>query len=133
MNIHHDSSFRSILEDDSISSTSKAHICSCSGKGAGLWLIVKPYICLFHITHFIFTFALHFCLNLIQPLASSLFTCECGHGLDTSGTHLTRCLFGGQCITTHDAIKNVLYALTQEIGHDVWREQWYTFTSRVSL
>jgi hypothetical protein len=29
-------SFKYILEDDSISSTFKAHICFCSNKGAGL-------------------------------------------------------------------------------------------------
>jgi hypothetical protein len=26
-----------------------------------------------------------------------------------------------------------MYALTQENGHVVWREQWYTFTLRASL
>ncbi len=34
MDFHHNTSFRSILEDDSISLASKAHICSCLGKGA---------------------------------------------------------------------------------------------------
>jgi hypothetical protein len=47
-----------ILEDDSISSTSKARIHFCLGKGMGLWLIAKPYICSFHIAHFTFTLAL---------------------------------------------------------------------------
>jgi hypothetical protein len=55
MDIHHDTSFRSILEDDSISSTFKAYIHFCLGKGAGLWLVVRPFIRLFHIAHFIFT------------------------------------------------------------------------------
>jgi hypothetical protein len=36
MDFHHDTSFRSILEDDSISSTSKVYIHSCSNKGARL-------------------------------------------------------------------------------------------------
>jgi hypothetical protein len=35
---------RSILEDDSISSTSEAHIHSCLNKGVGLWLVVRPSI-----------------------------------------------------------------------------------------
>jgi hypothetical protein len=35
MDIHHDTSLKSILGDDSIFSTSKAHICSCSSKGYG--------------------------------------------------------------------------------------------------
>jgi len=65
MHIHHDTSLRSILEDDSIPSTSKTHIHSCSGKGAGLWLVVGPSICSFHIAHFTFTLALHFHLSLI--------------------------------------------------------------------
>jgi hypothetical protein len=37
-------SVTSILEDDFISLASKAHIHSCSCKGVGLWLVVKPSI-----------------------------------------------------------------------------------------
>jgi len=95
MDIHHDTSLRSILEDDSISLASRACICFCLGKGARLWLVVKPSIYSFCITHFIFTSALHFHLNLIQPSTSSLLTCECGHKLDAFGTHLIHCMFGG--------------------------------------
>ncbi len=65
MDIHHDKSLKSILEDDSISLASRACICSCSGKGARLWLVVRPSIRSFRITHFTFTLALHFHLNLI--------------------------------------------------------------------
>jgi hypothetical protein len=65
MDIHHDTSFKSILEDDSISSTSKVHIHFCLGKGAGLWLVVKPFIYSFHITHATFTSTLHFHLCLL--------------------------------------------------------------------
>jgi hypothetical protein len=104
MDIHHITSLRSIFEDDSISSTSRARICSCSGKGARLWLIARPSIYSFHIAHFIFTSMLCFCLSLIQPLAFSFFTCERGHGLDIFGTHLVHCLFGGQRIATHEII-----------------------------
>jgi hypothetical protein len=103
MNIHHNTSFKSILEDDSISLASKAHICFCSVKGTKLWLIVRPSIHSFCITHSTFTLALCFHLNLIQPLASCLLTCECGHGLDVSGMHLAHCPFRGQRIATHDA------------------------------
>jgi len=110
MDIHHDTSLKNILEDDSISSASIAHICSCLGKGAGLWLVVKPYICSFHIAHFTFTFTLHIHLGLIQPLASNLFMYECGHGLDASSTHLAHYPFGGQRIATHDAIRDIMYA-----------------------
>jgi hypothetical protein len=59
--------------------------------------------------------------------------CDCGHGLNASGMHLARCPFGGQQIATHDAIKNIIYALVWKCGHVVWREQWYTLTSGVSL
>jgi hypothetical protein len=65
MDIHHNKSFRSILEDDSISLASKAHIRFCSGKGARLRLIARPSIHLFRIAHFIFTLALHFHFSLI--------------------------------------------------------------------
>jgi len=92
------------LEDDSISSTSRPHIHSYSDKGVGLWLIIRSSISLFHIAHFTFTLTLHFRLGLIQPLKSNFFACECGHGLDAFGTHLACCPFGGQRITTHDAI-----------------------------
>ncbi len=95
MDIHHDTSFRSILEDDSISSASKTHIHFFSGKGAGLWLVIRPSICLFHIPHSTFTLAQCFHFSLIQPLTFSLFTCECGHGLGTFGTHLVYGMFGG--------------------------------------
>ncbi len=44
MDNQNDTSFKSILEDDSISSSYKACICSSSNKGAGLWLIVRPFI-----------------------------------------------------------------------------------------
>ncbi len=44
MDIHHDTSFRSMLEDGSISSASKTYICFCLSKGVGLWLIARPSI-----------------------------------------------------------------------------------------
>ncbi len=121
MDIHHDTSLWSILEDDFISSTSKIHICSCSGKGVGLRLIFKSSIHLFHIAHFTFTSSLCFHLDLIQPLTSNLLTCERGHVFDTLGTHLTRCLFGNQWIPTHDVIRNIMYTLARKNGHIVWK------------
>jgi hypothetical protein len=95
MDVHHNTSFKSILEDDSISLTSKAHICFCSGKGPWLWLVVTPSIHSFSITHSTWTSMLRFCFGLIQFSATSLFTCECGHGLNASRTHLSHCPFGG--------------------------------------
>ncbi len=65
MEIHHDTSFRSILEDDSISLASKACIHFCLGKGIGLWLVVGSFIYSFQIAHSIFTSTLHFCFGLI--------------------------------------------------------------------
>jgi hypothetical protein len=112
MDIHHDTSFTYILEDGSISLASIANIRSCLCKGARLWLIVRPYICSFHITHFIFISALCIRFGLIQPLASNLLMCECGHGLDASSTHLVHCPFGSQQIATHDAIRDIVYAFT---------------------
>jgi hypothetical protein len=74
MNIHHDTSLRFILEDDFGFLVSRVRVHSCSGKGAMVWLITKPFICLFHIAHFTFILRLRFCLSLIQPLISSFFT-----------------------------------------------------------
>jgi hypothetical protein len=133
MDIHHDTYFRAILEYDSISSASRACIHFCSGKGARLWLVVTPSICLFRITHFTFTSMMHLRLSLIKLLASSLFMCKCGHRLDKSSTHLAHCMFGGQRITTHDAIRNIMYVFIRNNGHVVWREQWYVILSKVSL
>jgi len=65
-----------------------------------------------------------FRLNLIQPSTSNLLMCECGQRLDVFNTHLTPCPFGGQQIATHDAIKDVMYALARESEHNVWRELW---------
>ncbi len=79
IDIHHNTSLKSILEDESISLASRAHICSCLGKGVGLWLVARPSIHLFCITHITFTSTLYFRLGLIQPSASNLFTCECGY------------------------------------------------------
>jgi hypothetical protein len=104
MDFHHNTSLRFILEDDSIRSTSKTCIRSCASKGVGLWLVARPSIHLFHITHFIFISTLCFCFGLIQPLASNLFTCECGDELDACSMHLFCCPFGGQWIATHNAI-----------------------------
>jgi hypothetical protein len=64
MDIHHDTPFKSILEDDFISLAFKAHIRFCSGKGVGLWLIARPSIRSFCIAHFTFILTLHFHLNL---------------------------------------------------------------------
>ncbi len=95
MDTHHDTSFRSILEDDFISSTVRARIHFCSSKGVELWLVVKPFILSFWIPYFTFILTLRFQLNLIHPSAFNLFTCECGHELDASNMHLARCPFGG--------------------------------------
>jgi hypothetical protein len=133
MDFHHDTSLKFILEDDSISLASRTCICSCSNKGARLWLVARPSICSFRISHFTFTSTLRFCFSLIQLSTFSFLTCEYGHGLDTFGMHLVHCAFRGQHITTHDTIQNVMYALNQENEHVVWREWWYARTSWVSL
>jgi len=111
IDIHHDTSLRSILEDDSISSAFKACIHCCLGKGEGLWLVTQPFINSFCIAHSTSTLVLYFRFDLIQQSTSSFLTCECRHGLNAFNMHLTRCSFGGQWIATHDAIRNVMYAL----------------------
>jgi len=110
MDIHHDTSLRFIFEDDFVFLPFKACIHFSLGKRVRLWLVVRSFICSFRIAHSIFTLTLRFCFSLIQPSTYNIFTCECGHGLDTSGMHLTCCLFGGQWIATHDAIQDIMYA-----------------------
>jgi hypothetical protein len=116
MDIHHDTSLRSILEDDFISSTSRARIHSCLGKRPGLWLVVMPFICLFRITYFIFILVFRFHFGLVQPSTSNIFMCECGHRLDESGMHLVHCPFGGQRIVTHDAFETSCMPLLERMG-----------------
>ncbi len=96
MDIHHHTSFKFILEDDSIFLTLRTCTHSCLGKGARLWLIVRRYIFSFYITHFTFTLTLCFRFDLIQPLAFNLLTCEYGHGLNASNT-----LFIGSSTNSH--------------------------------
>jgi hypothetical protein len=122
MDFHHDTSLRFILEDDFISSTSKACIHFCSGKGAGLWLVVKPSINLFHIAHFYFHFNVAFSSQFDSSFNIFFFMCECGQGLDTSNMHLTHCPFGGLQIATRDAIQVVMYALVRKSEHNVWKK-----------
>jgi hypothetical protein len=93
MDIHHNTSLKSILEYDSISSTSKTYICFHLDKGARLWLVTKPFIYSFCITQSTFTSTLHFYLNLIQPSAFNFLMYENGHKLNTSSTHLVHCPF----------------------------------------
>ncbi len=94
--IHHNTSFKPILEDDSISSVCRTYICFCLGKGPmGLWLIARPSICLFFIAHSTFTLMMHFRFDLIQSLTFSLVKCECEYGLNTFGMHLAHCPFEG--------------------------------------
>jgi hypothetical protein len=133
MDIHHDTSLKFILEDDSISLTFRVRIHFYSAKGIKLWLVIRPCIYLFHITHYTFSLALRFHLGLIQPSTFNLFTCEFGHGLDTFGTHLVCCSFGGQRITTHDVIWDIMCAFAQKNGHVIWGQQWCSLTWRISL
>jgi hypothetical protein len=120
MYIHHDTSLRSILEDDSISLAYGVRIHFCSGKGPRLWLITRPSIRSFCITHFTFTSTLRFRLSLIQPSTSSFFTCECGHELDTFDTHLVHCPFGNQQIATHDVATLTLGSQLRQGLAKVW-------------
>jgi hypothetical protein len=94
------------------------------GHGYG-WLLNHESIYSFYIAHSTFTSSLFFCLSLIQHSAFNPLTYECGHKLQAFNTHLIQCPFGGQRIATYDAI--------QKSGLDVWREQWYAFTSKISL
>ncbi len=53
MDIHHDTSLRLNLEDDSISLAFRARICYCLGKGVRLWLVANPFI---YASHTLFSF-----------------------------------------------------------------------------
>ncbi len=76
MNFHHDTSLRSILENDSISSSSRAHICSCSGKGNKAMVGCQAiYLFILHHTLY-FHLSIAFSLQFDQPSTSSTFTCE---------------------------------------------------------
>jgi hypothetical protein len=133
MNIHHDTSFNSILEDDSILSSSRACIHSCLGKGSRLWLVAKPPICSFSITHSTFTLVLHFVLvwfNLRHLIFSRA-------SVDMGWTHLASNLnllpvWRSTNNHTQRHLKcHVCLCLKNE--HVIWREWWYTLPLGVSL
>ncbi|KAG6551070.1 hypothetical protein Mapa_007305 [Marchantia paleacea] len=42
---------------------------------------------------------------------------------------MTRCPFGGQRIATHDAIRDVVFAMAREGGYLTLRERWYALQS----
>jgi hypothetical protein len=131
MDIHHDTSFKFILEDDSISSASRAHIRSSSCKGVGLWLVVN-HLSIHFTSHILFSPQRYVFISIWFSLRN-LLMCECEHRLDAYGTHLARYLFRGQWIITHGTIWNVMSALVRKNGHVVWKEWRYVFTSWVSL
>jgi hypothetical protein len=84
MDIHHDTSLRSILEADSISLASRTCICSCSSRGQGYgWLLGHLFVrfalhTLFSPQHCIFVSVWFSLRYLIIPCVS----------VDTSWTHL---------------------------------------------
>jgi len=67
MDFHHNTSFRFILEDDSISSTSKARIRFCLGNEGKAMVGCYAIYLFVYITHFTFTSALYFHFGLISP------------------------------------------------------------------
>jgi hypothetical protein len=84
MDIHHDTSLRFILKDDSIFSASKVHIHSYLNKGARPWLVVRPFIHSFCITHSIFISTLCF-ISVWFNLWHLVFSCV---SVDVGWTHL---------------------------------------------
>lgn len=105
----------------------------CLFKELIIWLVVRPSIYLFHIAHSIFILAMQFCFGLIQLSTSNFITWECGYRLDAFNMHLACCPFGNQWIITHDAIRDIMYALTWKNEHVVCGERWYALTLGVSL
>ncbi|KAG6556932.1 hypothetical protein Mapa_001347 [Marchantia paleacea] len=51
MESHHDTTFSSIMHDDSLSITSRIHIPSLLGKGRGIWLIAQSSLLLLSTSH----------------------------------------------------------------------------------
>jgi hypothetical protein len=59
----------------------------CLLKELIIWLVVRPFICSFHIAHSTFILMMGFHFGLIQLSASNPFTCECEYKLDVSSMH----------------------------------------------
>jgi len=96
MDFHHDTSFRSILEDNPFLQHLKLAFVLVRTRGHDYgWLVIRPSIHPFCITHFTFTLVLRFHFGLIQPSTFNLLICEGGHGLDTFDMYLIHCPFGG--------------------------------------
>jgi hypothetical protein len=120
MDIRQNTSFKAILKDYSISSTSKAHIHSCLRKGAWLWLVVRPFNCSSCFSHSTFISMMCFHFNLILPLTFNFITCECEHMLNASSTH-------------HMTMSKTSCMPSFKRVGTLWKEIWYALMSRTSL
>jgi hypothetical protein len=98
----------------------------CGSKGRHLVTSSSytPAFCSFS-THFLTT--LHTCFSLPHPMVAHLSQCKCGHTIDDLRTHLLRCPYRNEHITTHNTLQDIITTIVLESGTHVQREVSHLF------
>ncbi len=91
----------------------------CAHLRAGAWLFTHLIILSFHLTSYVFSFALHTKLSLPHPLAFGLTHWICGQLLHLVGTHLFYCAHVGECIASHNIIWDGFASILRDMGFHV--------------
>jgi hypothetical protein len=105
------------------SASSRARLRSCSGAGAGHWLLATPILPSLRISSPHFITAVRVRLGLPHPCLTSYEVCSCGHSMDALGTHLMRCARGGERTSSHDAVRDAVYYIIRESRQHAQRER----------
>jgi hypothetical protein len=87
---------------------------SCVGPRVSLWLLacLTTFAFRLSLTHFLATFRAFF--GLPHPTVAHLSQCQCDHTIDNLDTHLLRCPYKNECITTHDTFQDIIITIILE-------------------
>jgi hypothetical protein len=105
----------------------RAHLCSCVGPRANVWLLMRvttPTFCLL-LSHFLTSLCT--CLGLAHPIVAHLSQCQCGHTIDDLGTHLLWHPYMSEHIIAHNTLQNTVTTIILESGAHVQREVSHLF------
>jgi hypothetical protein len=122
----HEQEFASLLVDTPLDIT-QAHLHSCVGPRASVWLLVRPTTPSFCLSkaHFFITLCIH--LGLSHLIVAHLSWCQCGHTNDDLGIHLLWCPCGNECKTIHDTFQDIIATIVLESRTHVKREVSHLF------
>ena len=78
---------------------------------------------------FLFVTALRLRLGLPYPCLATYAACSCGHLLDHLGTHLLRCVRGGERTSSHDSMWDADYHIIRDSSQHAFRERTHFLSS----